>query len=167
MPRLQWTSSHAVFVAEMDDEHREIFDALAALRTALAGHMAAPEIRRLTGVLTTRIQEHFAHEERLMRAARYCSYRWHKQRHEGAVRKVAQFAKRLGRGDTAAGPELIDFLSNWLNDHTRVADMMLGAFLRNHQRGLYRMSFRAGTKGPDEVAWLDTRGETFVPHKTR
>jgi hemerythrin len=44
--------------------------------------------------------------------------------------------RRIRRGDRDAAIELLDFLSTWLTDHIRLADRMLGAFLRNHQREL-------------------------------
>ena len=151
MSRLQWTMAHAVHVPEMDGEHREIFASVAELKQAIED---GGDVRKLTKRLLERTDSHFAHEERLMRAARYDGLPWHKQQHDGARKRAAQLAR-------AAAPELVDYLSEWLHDHTRVADMMLAAFLRNHRRGLYKVTFRAGTRGAAECEWLDSRGETF------
>jgi hemerythrin len=160
---LQWSTSDAVFVAEIDDEHREIFEALSKVQVALSGPTPAAEIGKLTWTLTDRIENHFAHEERLMRASRYYSFRWHKQRHDGARKRVGQFVGRIERGDMEAGVALVEYLTSWLHEHTRLADMMLGAFLRNHERGLCKITFRAGTKPMDACAWVDSRGEQFDP----
>jgi len=40
---------------------------------------------------------------------------------------------------------------------------MLAAFLRNQQRSLFKMTFRAGTKPMDACAWVDANGDTFDP----
>src|ERR1051325_8687487 len=101
MAALDWTSSHAVFVTEMDDEHAEIFAAICALRDALG----APEARSATGkagnALVAQVDRHFAHEERLMRAARYTGFRWHKQQHDEARRRVKRSLVLIGEGEPA------------------------------------------------------------------
>jgi hemerythrin len=134
MRALKWGTSHAVFVTKIDDEHKEIFEAVARLRTALTNGGPAPELRDPTQRLIACVVAHFAHEERLMRAARYGSIRWHKQQHDNACRRVGQFVQRIESGDTEAGLALVDYLTGWLRDHTRLADRMMRAFLRNHRR---------------------------------
>jgi hemerythrin len=163
MLTLEWSTSHAVFVTEMDDEHVEIFQSLSTLQSALATDAPSAIIRKDSHALATRIDRHFAHEERLMRAARYGSFRWHKLTHDNARRRVRQFIGRIEGGDTGAGSALVDYLTSWLHDHTRLADMMLGAFLRNHRLGLYKVTFRAGTKPADACQWVDSKGERFDP----
>ena len=163
MAALKWSTSHAVFVPELDDEHKQIFEAVYSLQQGFAGGGTPVEIRRLTQRLISSIAEHFAHEERLMRAARYGSMRWHKQAHQGARRRVEQFVLRIEQGESRAVLELVEYLTAWLNDHTRLADKMLGAFLRNQQRCMWKMTFRAGTKPVDACAWVHANGETFDP----
>ena len=162
MPSLTWSSSHAVFVTEIDDEHKEIFAALSEVQTEVTGGggLAAS---KATERLINCVAEHFAHEERLMRAARYGSMRWHKTSHDHARRRLRQFAERMDQGDSKAGLELVDYLTSWLHDHTRLADRMLGAFLRNHQRFMCKVTFSAGTRPGDSCSWVTVNGETFNP----
>ena len=164
MPCLQWSASHAVFVAEIDDEHKEIFEAVAHVQDVLTSRSPLLEIRKATQRLVSSIVGHFAHEERLMRAARYGSIRWHKQAHNAARRRVRKFVLRIEQGDSGAGLELVDYLTSWLNDHTGVADRMMGAFLRN-QRRCMKLTFRAGTKPMDACAWVNANGDAFDPKK--
>jgi hemerythrin len=64
----------------------------------------------------------------------YTALAWHKSQHD-AVRKRAKSAlTRMEKGDSAAAGELLEFLAGWLRDHMGVADRMMGAHLRNHQR---------------------------------
>ena len=97
-----------------------------------------------------------------MRASRYGSMRWHKQQHDNASRRVGQFVLQIEQGDAEAGLALVDYLTSWLRDHTRLADRMMGAFLRNHQR-IAKLTFRAGTKPMEACDWVDSRGEKFDP----
>ncbi len=163
MLTLEWRSAHAVFVDEIDDDHAEIFESLTALQDAIAAHANRPVVRKRIEALAARIEGHFAHEERLMRASRYGSFRWHKGKHATALRRTREFLKSIDEGDRDAGPELVAYLTEWLDDHTRLADMMLGAFLRNNERGLYKVTFHAGTKPADACDWVDSKGEKFDP----
>jgi len=163
MRTLEWSTSHAVFVTEMDDEHKQIFQALGALEEALSGRTPVSEAGQLSQILLRRIDDHFAHEERLMRAARYYSYPWHKRKHDNARKLVGQYVSRIGRGEFEVGGELIGYLRAWLDEHTRLPDTMLGAFLRNHSRGICKITFRAGTKPLDACAWVDSNGERLDP----
>jgi hemerythrin-like metal-binding protein len=148
MRSLQWSTSHAVFVAEIDDEHKEILEAVSNLQKVLSSRGPLIEIRKRTQLLIGCIFEHFAHEERLMLAARYSSLRWHKQQHDNARKRVSQLVLRTQQGDTNAGFALVEYLANWLRDHTRLADRMMGAFLRNRRR-ICKLTFPTGTKPMD------------------
>jgi hemerythrin len=161
MRSLKWSTSNAAFVPEIDDEHKEIFEQVSAIQRALAGGAASPRIQALSQRLLTEMVNHFAHEERLMRAARYSAMRWHKRQHDNARKRAGQFTARINDGDNEAGSELVAYISSWLRDHTRLADRMLGAALRNHS--LCKVVFRAGTKPADACSWFDTTGEKFNP----
>lgn len=151
-----------MFVTEIDDEHKEIFAAVADLRHALSRHDPSVDTRQLTQHLTVCIVDHFAHEERLMRAARYTSLRWHKLQHDNARRRVERFVGELQNGDANAGLALVEYLTAWLRDHTRLADRMMGAFLRN-QRRICQVTFRAGSRPLDACEWVDAGGKRFDP----
>jgi hemerythrin-like metal-binding protein len=163
MRTMKWNTSHAVFVTELDDEHKEIFDALSDCQKVFTGTGELEQSRKATERLSSRIVEHFAHEERLMRAARYESLPWHKHRHQAALRRVEGFVMRIRQGDAAAGAELVEYLTSWLRDHTRVADRMMGAALRNHGRSMWKMTFTAGTRPIDASGWVTATGEPFEP----
>jgi hemerythrin len=138
-----------VFVTEIDDEHKEIFAAVGDLQEALSGGALSKPISDLTSQIAAAVHGHFLHEERLMRASRYPSFGWHKRLHDAARKRVRQFIGRLSQGDATAGAELAEYLKAWLHDHTRLADQMLGAFLRN--RRLYKMTIQARSKEAEKV----------------
>jgi hemerythrin-like metal-binding protein len=163
MTSLEWTASHVVWLGEIDDEHREIIELAGELQAVLPDPDSSPAVRRATQRLYTSIKEHFAHEERLMRAARYGSLRWHRNQHNFARKRVRQFIVEVNAGDRDAGIELIDYLKSWLNDHTRIADRMMAAFLRNDRRTVCKMTFRVGTRSAMACSWVDRHGDKFDP----
>jgi hemerythrin len=166
MRSLKWDSSHAVFVTEIDDEHKEIFGAVGELKAALRGNGPTGNIDELIQRLANRIEDHFAHEERLMRAARYGLLSWHKRSHDAARKRVSRWIRRIGRGDTDAVSVLVEYLTSWLHNHSRLADMMLGAFLRNERRA-GTVTFTAGTASINSGQWFDLRGQPFDPFASR
>jgi hemerythrin len=160
MAGLKWSESHAVFVTEIDDDHKEVFAAVTELDEASHGG-ELPQVRKLAQRLSTRMSDHFAHEERLMRAARYESLRWHKQRHDGARKRVDAFTARIEAGELSAAAELVGYVRTWLPDHAAVADRMMGAALRNHRLSTWKVTFQAGTKPLGSCDWVRADGEPF------
>jgi hemerythrin len=134
----RWRKSNAVFVPAFDDEHQTIFHATGELQQAL--HTRAPrfEVQEILRRLIACTEDHFAHEEKLMRGTRYLAFDWHRQQHETARKRLRQFAPLIEQGDREAGHRLIEFLTHWLEDHTAVTDRMMGAYLRNQERAQIR-----------------------------
>lgn len=134
MRLFHWKNSNAVFVRQIDEEHREIFHIAGELQEALDSRAPLFEIQETLHRLVAGVEDHFAHEERLMRLGHYDALVWHKQQHDTARRRMRHLAPLIESGDADAGNTLIAFLSKWLDDHTGLTDRMMGAFLRNQQR---------------------------------
>ncbi len=134
MRLFKWTKLHESFLPEIDAEHRHVFRLGDEIQQAVAAGAPNERLQALVETLTASIEEHFAHEERLMRASRYTSYNWHKQQHDAVRRRIAQFTAALNEGN-GEPTLLLEYLSGWLKDHAALADRMMGAHLRNHGRG--------------------------------
>ena len=125
---------HAVFIPEIDAEHKDIFRLAEELRQAVAGGAPADQAQSILRELMARAEDHFAHEERLMLATQYPALAWHKGQHDSVRRNVREFAPRIEGGERQAAPRLLEFLSGWLRDHMRLADCMRAAHVRNYER---------------------------------
>lgn len=132
----EWSESHAVHVPEVDDEHQQLFRLCADLQSAMMAGVPSQEVQSIVDQLAMHVAAHLSHEERQMRAAGYPLYAWHQRQHHTARSRLTALERRARRGDRDAALELLEFLSGWLNDHIRLADRMLGAYLRNHDREL-------------------------------
>jgi hemerythrin len=131
---------HAVYVPKLDAEHKIIHEAVAELRQTIQEGALTEQAQATLQTLMYRLSAHLAGEERMMRAADYPAYDWHKRQHDAARKRVRNFAGRARDGDVAAVPELVDFFKAWLRDHTGLHDRMMGAYLRNFERGRTRAS---------------------------
>lgn len=134
MPLFHWSSQYTVYVPQIDAEHRAIFLMGAELERAAAARTPQVRIREIVRALMGHAEDHFAHEERLMRDARYQGFEWHKKQHDGVRRKLKELSRRIEADDRQAPAELLEYLAHWLRDHTAVTDRMLGATLRNFGR---------------------------------
>lgn len=119
---------------EIDAEHRAIYQAAGDLQHAIEAGAPLERLLEMVHAVAATVEDHFTHEERLMQSARYGSYAWHRQQHDGARRRVAQFIGEIEAGAPGSAALLVEYLSGWLRSHTSVADRMMGAYLRNYSR---------------------------------
>ena len=133
MRPFEWSEEFDVHVSEIDVEHRELFRLADDLYGALIAEAPAGEVQAALAELGTHVAEHFSHEEGLMRASGYLHYAWHRRQHAAARARMATLERRIRGGDRNAALLALD-LSVALKNHIRLADRMLGAYLRNQQR---------------------------------
>ena len=134
MSLFRWSNANSVFLPEIDAEHRAIYRLGDELHKALLAGARPSQLKAIAVNLLEAEEQHFRHEERLMRAIHYTSFDWHKRQHDAARRQSRALARRIEAGDPAAATELLEFFSEWLRGHLSVADRMMGARLRNYLR---------------------------------
>jgi hemerythrin len=131
MARFKWTSAHSVYLPEIDAEHRALFSLGAELQKSLDNGTELSALRPTLVNLIASAEAHFKHEERIMKAAHYNAYAWHKKQHNAVRWRVRRLVKRIDAGEPVAAEELLEFLNDWLKTHTQVSDRMMGAYIRN------------------------------------
>jgi hemerythrin-like metal-binding protein len=131
---LQWSEDHSVFIPELDEQHKGLLEATQELRTAVLTGESKNRVEFLAGRMATRLAAHFRYEEGLMRGSRYSAMDWHERQHQAARAKLALLWDAVrGRG-AASILGTLEELADWFQDHTTVADRMLAAHVRNHDR---------------------------------
>jgi hemerythrin-like metal-binding protein len=133
MRLIQWSNANAVYLPEIDAEHRSLLQTADALHQAILAGARPERIQTILRNLLIRAEEHFLHEERRMQEVGCPSYNWHKMQHDTFRKRAKTVAKRVERGNGEAAIELLRFFAGWLRDHTAIADRMMGAYLRNYQ----------------------------------
>ncbi len=131
MSLCQWTRDLAVGVADIDFQHKELFDKLNGLVEAMRAGNATEEVPRLLAFLGTYVQTHFATEERYMVAMSYPSTNAHRLQHQGFLRELGAVQEQFQRRGAAADLVLAVHrkVSDWLVNHICKTDKLLGAFL--------------------------------------
>ena len=134
MRHFRWSPEHEVFIAQIDAEHRDLFQMADALEQAMEAHAPPAETQGHLHALVAHAEDHFSHEEWLMQSVSYPSYGWHKQQHETARKRLKLFIPLIEKGDSEAAEVFLEFLEGWLQDHTTVTDRMMAAYVRNYER---------------------------------
>lgn len=116
----------------IDDEHRQLIQALNDLLDACARGAGREELESTVKFLWDYVHKHFRNEEALQLSCGYPGYESHKKAHEEFALVVAQFNKELERdGPTAA---LLNKVSSrfgrWLTVHIRLEDKKIADYIR-------------------------------------
>jgi hemerythrin len=134
MQPFKWTKAHSVFLPQVDAEHRNLYQLAEELHQAIEAGARAPRIRNTMLALLEAVEEHFAHEERLMKAAACPSYAWHKQQHDTLRKKGKRFLADFAAGNRDVPRDFLAYLAQWLRDHLALSDRMMAAQIRNSDR---------------------------------
>ncbi len=129
---LEWSNRFATGIAEIDDQHQELFRQVNRLLEACSqgtGKALLPEIFDFLGKYAV---EHFATEERYMERYGYPELAEHRKVHQEFVRTFLQFRQQA----EAQGPgvhlvvQVNRVLVDWLKNHILKMDQEMGKFLQ-------------------------------------
>ena len=134
MQHFKWTKAHAVYLPQVDAEHRNLFRMAEELHQAVRTGSEPARVRELVRPLLVGIEEHFAHEERLMRSVACPAYDWHKLQHDTARKTASQLIEALEQDDLEAPGRFLEFLARWFKYHCPLTDRMMGSHVRNFER---------------------------------
>jgi len=134
MQHFKWTKAHAVYLPQVDAEHRNLFRMAEELQQAVRTGSETARVQELVRPLLIAIEEHFAHEERLMRSVACPDYEWHKLQHDNARKKASQLIEASDACDLEAPGRFLEFLARWFKDHCSLTDRMMGSHVRNFER---------------------------------
>lgn len=130
MSLLAWNDNFSVGVNTIDQQHSGLFAVVNELHTAMMKGQTKTVIGALLDKLVKYTREHFAHEERMMEAAKYPGLAAHKAHHAELTKQVGDFMARYKRGDGTLNIELLRFLSDWLTKHIQKEDKEYSPWLQ-------------------------------------
>lgn len=122
-----WNDKYLTGHAEIDAQHRHLFDVLNRLYTALKEQRGDAGIQVALDELADYVQVHFATEERVMRDNDYPGLDEHSAAHARFTREVGSMRQR---GPYMHAFELLNFIGYWIVDHVGHADVAIGKHLR-------------------------------------
>ncbi|MFQ5936353.1 MAG: bacteriohemerythrin [Acidiferrobacterales bacterium] len=130
MAFLQWSPNLSVGIDFMDADHQKLMELLTELHDLVGpGPIQTAAVEKLDELIDF-TQQHFRLEERLMEQSGYDGFEEHRQLHEVLLQEIAELRQHLVAGEKSAGPEIMDFLKDWLIRHILESDKQLGGFLQ-------------------------------------
>ncbi|MBT9136793.1 MAG: Bacteriohemerythrin [Firmicutes bacterium] len=134
---IKWHESLAVGVAEIDEQHQELFRRLNQLLEACNQGKGKESVRELVTFLQEYVVLHFAAEEKLQRLSGFPEYALHRAKHAEFMRAAGQLKFTLEE----QGPTLSFIIAvnkvvvDWLVQHISKMDKDLGRFLAAKGQG--------------------------------
>ncbi|WP_295448132.1 diguanylate cyclase [uncultured Thiodictyon sp.] len=110
---LIWSPAYESGSAQLDDQHRALFDHSNQLLSAILDNRSKPEIMALIRVLVDSIKHHFMDEEAIMRVLGYAQAEPHCVLHQRLMARAEQFADRFAQEQLGVG-EIFQYLAHEL-----------------------------------------------------
>lgn len=133
---IEWTEDLAMGVAEIDDQHKELFRRINQLLEACTQRQGKDAVGKIIEFLGSYVVEHFGSEERYMAIYGYPESAVHHEQHSQFIRSFQELKDKF----ETDGPGVhIIIMTNrtvvgWLTGHIRRMDKSLGEFLRTKMR---------------------------------
>lgn len=131
----RWDPSCSVNVAELDQQHKELFGAVAELEDALRTGRAEAVINKLLQKVIEHTITHFATEERLMEECGFPGLDAHRRDHQELCQKLTMFNLSNLAGSPDVPAALLVLLQAWLHEHILKTDKEYSSFLNT--RGVH------------------------------
>lgn len=130
--KIAWREYLSVGVAEIDDQHKLLFEHIDTLLTAYEQGAGSEELRRLFDFLDAYVATHFDDEERLMQRLGFPDLERHREQHQGFIGDLATLKGRMEvEGPTESLITSVGMVTvGWLIEHISVMDRAIGAFAK-------------------------------------
>jgi hemerythrin len=122
MPLIEWDDAFSVGNQQLDEQHKKFFHIINTLHDAMKKGEGEEILLTVLKELQQYTQYHFKAEESLMKLYSYPNYSSHKAEHEDAVQKVNKFVIEYERKEDKLAIDVLNFLSNWLQNHILKTD---------------------------------------------
>ena len=132
MALLNWGVEHSVGIPAMDDEHRELYEAINELHTAVLRGEEQSLAAQLLAEVVNRTRAHFSSEEEILRATNYPELAAHCLKHQSLIEEIEELVARFEDGDVALNDQSLKFLRYWFNEHIQNDDLSYSAWLKVH-----------------------------------
>jgi hemerythrin len=132
----QWDSTLETGYERIDNQHKQLIDALNRIIEASKSGKGNDEVFRTLEFLTGYTILHFADEERLQLQYDYPDYFIHKRYHDEFKITVRELTKRLAEeGPTEEMVELVTTsIGDWLLNHIKGDDFRMAAYVKSHSQ---------------------------------
>jgi hemerythrin len=129
-----WYDGFEVGIAEIDDQHRQLFERMETLVEVCAADQVALSVTEMLEFLDEYVQTHFRTEEELMARYQYPDYLRHKELHAVFLKNLGSLKDMTQRkgGVPEVAMQINEMLIKWFKGHILSVDKSAAAFLAPH-----------------------------------
>lgn len=134
MAFLSWRNEYRIGVERIDEEHRYLFDLINAFHDT---HVGGPDRSALGQILNRLVhyaEQHFRHEEAIMKAEAYPAYVEHCALHEDLYLTIFRLSEKLAAGSLRDDMETVRFIRSWLVTHIVQHDLQFSDYLARRSK---------------------------------
>jgi hemerythrin len=128
MALIDWNDRLSVGVEEIDKQHKKLVDMINDLADAMKDGKGKDILGPILNGLVEYTVVHFKFEEDLFDKYGYEEKEAHKIEHEKFVDKISEFNESFKSGNSFITISLMNFLSDWLQNHIKVTDKKYSSF---------------------------------------
>lgn len=127
-----WSSRYELGIAEIDQQHRTIFEKTNYLLELSAGEVKDNEVKEFLDFIANYVDQHFRDEEAIQKAYDYPDYERHQELHQSFEAKIAEFKRAYDNNSnkTSYLIKLNKVISNWLINHIRREDQRVAKHVK-------------------------------------
>lgn len=126
---LNWNDGYTLGNAQIDADHRHLFELINDFHYAFTLNHDRAEIARMLNTLIRYAEEHFQREEGMMAERNYPGLEKHKAEHVDLVETVFTLQSKFESQELKMEKETVDFLRHWLTDHIADEDTKFARFM--------------------------------------
>jgi hemerythrin len=134
MAFMTWDDKYSLKMKEVDEQHQHLFELINRLHEAVVTGEERTTLAEILDELIDYTVEHFQTEEKLFEEHNYPEYDMHKKEHDDLTKKVLELQTQFGEGSATISFEVLDFLNDWLLNHTLHSDQKYSLYL--HDKGV-------------------------------
>lgn len=128
MAFMEWCDKYMLGLKEVDEQHEQLFVIVNQLHQAVVEGADQSVVGAILDDLIDYTVEHFETEEQLFLAQEYPKYEEHKKEHDLLTKQALEIQGKFRAKEITVTFELLDFLSDWLKNHTTDSDLKYAQF---------------------------------------
>lgn len=129
---ITWNDSFSVKVLAIDQQHQKLVSMINELSDAMKDGKGKDVLSKIINGLILYTSTHFKTEEKYFDEFGYPDAEAHKKEHNEFVQKVLEFKNGFNSGDLNLTVEVMNFLSDWLQNHIKGTDKKYSQFFNEH-----------------------------------
>ena len=119
---IKWNDKYSVDISLIDEQHKKLFELINKASIVEKSSNNPKEVLEILDEMTEYALKHFRIEEHYMKEFNFSGYEAHRDEHIDFTSTAIDYKNRAICGDYKIINEILEYLTQWLVNHIRIAD---------------------------------------------